>query len=92
MHENGGFVKGCRWSAVAVRPLQARNYGEAECSRESKELSPVESPDRSSAMAAPRNYTDTPRWRDLQAMLTPVAVGSGVGLLLILIYSFVRFA
>ncbi|HST95259.1 MAG TPA: hypothetical protein VLJ78_10820 [Microvirga sp.] len=43
-------------------------------------------------MAAPRNYTDTPRWRDLQAMLTPVAVGSGVGLLLILIYSFVRFA
>jgi hypothetical protein len=43
-------------------------------------------------MAAPRNYTDTPRWRDLQTMLTPVAVGSGVGLLLILIYSFVRFA
>jgi hypothetical protein len=70
----------------------AKNYGEAESSRESKELSPVESPDRSSAMAAPRNYTDTPRWRDLQAMLTPVAVGSGVGLLLILIYSFVRFA
>ena len=43
-------------------------------------------------MPVPKDYTDLPRWRDLRAMATPVVIGSGISALLLLIYSFVRFA
>ncbi|HEX2137369.1 MAG TPA: hypothetical protein VHG30_15960 [Microvirga sp.] len=41
-------------------------------------------------MAEPRDYTDAPRRKDVRAMLTPVAFGAGVSVLLLLIYSVVR--
>jgi hypothetical protein len=40
----------------------------------------------------PRDYTDPPRWTDVRTMVTPVAIGSAVAALLLLIYSFVRYA
>ena len=41
-------------------------------------------------MAEPRDYTDVPTKRDVRAMLTPVALGGGISVLLLLVYSVVR--
>ena len=43
-------------------------------------------------MPLPRDYTDLPRWTDVRAMATPVAIGSAIAALLLMIYGFVRFA
>lgn len=42
-------------------------------------------------MAAPRDYTDKPHWKDIQSMLAPVVAGSTIAVLL-LIYALVRYA
>jgi len=44
------------------------------------------------AMAAPAHDHQTPGWKDVQWMVTPVGIGLAIGILLLLIYSFVRFA
>ena len=41
-------------------------------------------------MTVPRDYTDKPRWKDVRAMLTPVAIASGVSAVLFLVYGIVR--
>ena len=40
-------------------------------------------------MAGPRDYTDAPTSRDVREMLTPVAIGSAIGVLLFVIYGIV---
>jgi hypothetical protein len=41
-------------------------------------------------MAAPSDYTDKPRWKDLRTMMTPLAIGSGISAVLFLVYGIVR--
>ena len=41
------------------------------------------------AMAGPRDNTDAPTSRDVREMLTPVAIGSAIGVLLFVIYGIV---
>ena len=48
-----------------------------------------ESLEGSIAMAGPRDYTDAPTSRDVREMLTPVAIGSAIGVLLFVIYGIV---
>ncbi|RDI59916.1 hypothetical protein [Microvirga subterranea] len=43
-------------------------------------------------MAAPTHDHQTPGWKDIQSMLTPIGIGAAIAILLLLIYSFVRFA
>jgi hypothetical protein len=40
-------------------------------------------------MVRHRDYTDTPTSKDVRAMLTPIAIGSGIALLVVVIYSLV---
>jgi hypothetical protein len=40
-------------------------------------------------MVQHRDYTDTPTSKDVRAMLTPIAIGSGIALLVVVIYGLV---
>ena len=41
-------------------------------------------------MVQHRDYTDTPTSKDVRAMLTPIAIGSGIAVLLFVIYGIVH--